>query len=218
LGTDPAELSADEARLVMAINAALGIHGLPLIGSLADLFHQIERVMLTTIRELDHYPDRCDGGYWGLPPERPGVRVEWPNSDRRRVFAYLKPYASIETLLEMLNQLALPSMVACDGLSSALKQKYASGTLAFAPPNIDLTQMAAECHFAITNANHTTSARFLLAGKPLMLIPLHLEQELLANAVERFGAAVMVRPKEPRDPFVQLRSLLNASHVHLAAS
>lgn len=216
--TDVGSLIADEARLVITINSALGAQRLPLIGSVADLFHQTDLKILTTIRELDHYPDREESPYWGLPVEKPGVRVEWPASDRRRVFAYLKPFDAIGTLLDLLNQLQLPSMVACDGLSDELRKKYASPTLAFAPPNIDLVQMANECHFAITNANHTTTCRFLLAGKPVMMIPLHLEQELVANAVVRLGAGVLVRPKEPRDAYAQLVPLMNSVTCHAAAN
>lgn len=218
LASDVAQLSADEASVVIVINSVLHSQGLPLIGSLADLFHETDLQILTTIRELDHYPDRDRAEYWGLPPERQGVRVDWPASDRRRVFAYLKPFDTIGTVLEILNKLELPSMVACDGLSSELRRQYSSATLAFAPPNVDLTQMAQDCHFAITNANHTTTCRFLLAGKPVMMIPLHLEQELVAEAVLRAGAGVVVRPKESRDAFAQLVPLLNASTHHDAAA
>jgi len=214
LATDLAKLSADEAAMTISINEALRRLEMPLIGSVADIFHDVDATMLITVRELDHYPDRTDATFWGLPPERPGVLVQWPPTNRRRVFAYLKPYDAIESLLELLGQLELPVMVACDGLSEGLRQKYASATLAFAPPNVDLQQMARDCHFAITNANHTTTCRFLLAGKPVMVIPLQLEQELLAEAIRRNGLGVVVRASEPRDAYVQMLSLMNRSLHH----
>jgi UDP:flavonoid glycosyltransferase YjiC (YdhE family) len=103
------------------------------------------------------------------------------------------------------------------GLSDELKRKHASATLGFAPPCVDVGQMAAECQLAITNANHTTTGRFLLSGKPMMLIPLQLEQELLASAVERIGAGVVVCPKEPKDFCVRLQTLLKESAFQTAA-
>lgn len=218
LVTDQSQLAADEAILVMTINSALQRGGLPLMGSLADLFHQTDAHILTTIPELDHYPDREEAVYWGLPAEPPGIKVEWPASDRRRVFAYLKPFDAIGSLLDLLGKLELPTMVACDGLSVELRQRYISRTLAFAPPQVDLQQMAHDCHFAITNANHTTTGRFLLAGKPVMMIPLHLEQELIADSVKRIGAGIVVRPNQPRDAFTGLTPLLNESNLHAAAA
>ncbi len=211
------QLADNESRVVQTINVALRQHDLPAIASLADVFHAADRHVLNTVRELDHYPERGPVEYAGLPPERPGTRVVWPLGQRRRVFAYLKPFEALDALLELLNKLELPSIVACDGLSADSRRKHASATMTFAPPNVDLAQMARECYVAITNGNHTTTARLLLAGKPVMVVPLHLEQELIAAAVQRLGAGVTVRPKEPHDAYQQLAELLNQNKYHESA-
>lgn len=212
------QLAEDESRVVRTINAALQQHHLPPVTSLAEVFHAADLHVLNTVRELDHYPERGPVEYAGLPPERSGVRVFWPMGTRRRIFAYLKPFVALDSLLELLNKLELPSIVACDGLTSESRRKWASATMTFAPPNVDLAQMARECHLAITNGNHTTTARLLLAGKPVMVIPLHLEQELIAAAVQRLGAGVVVRPHEPQDVYRQLAELLNQKNFHSAAA
>lgn len=210
-------LAEDESRLVETINIALRQHHLPVIQSLADVFYSAELHVLNTLKELDHYPNRGHVEYAGLPTEQPGTRIVWPAGARRRIFAYLKPFEAIDALFELLNKLELPSIVAFDGPVSDLKHKHSSATLAFAAPSINLAQMAHECFLAITNGNHTTTARLLLAGKPVMAIPLHLEQELIASAVVRLGAGAVVRPNEPHDAYRQLAELLNQQKYHEAA-
>ena len=134
------------------------------------------------------------------------------------MFAYLKPFPVLDSLLELLNKLELPSIIACDGLSPELRSRHVSNTMAFAPPNVDLGQMNRECHLAITNGNHTTTARFLLAGKPVLTVPLHLEQELISCAVRAHGLGVSVRRTEPRDVYAQVAELLNSPSYSKAAA
>jgi len=195
------QLIDDENQVTATINCALENNNLPKADCLADVFHQTDAQLLTTLPELDHYPDRGYAEYFGLPDEREGKQVLLPPGVGRRIFAYLKPFPAIDALLSLLNQMALPSIVACDGLSEEVRQKYASATLSFVDSNVDLARMAQQCYLAITNGNHTTSARFLLAGKPLLMIPLQLEQELIAATVSRQHLGLTVRPTEPQNLF-----------------
>jgi hypothetical protein len=212
------QLANDESKLVALINEALKAFAAPAIASLADIFHSTNAQWLTTLPELDHYPGRGPADYWGLTPERRGVTANWPPGDRRRIFGYLKPFPHLESLLQLLNRLELPTVMACDGLSANIREKHASQTLCFAPPNVDLVQMAEQCHLAVTNANHTTTTRFLLAGRPVLMVPLHLEQELIAHALERHQLGVTVRIREPRDVFSRLAEMLNTPTYHLATA
>jgi UDP:flavonoid glycosyltransferase YjiC (YdhE family) len=54
--------------------------------------------------------------------------------------------------------------------------------------------VGAECDVAVHNANHCTLARLLLAGRPMVQLPLTLEQTVLARAVDRTGAVETVLP------------------------
>ena len=211
------QLMHDESRVTTTINATLEKHALPKLYCLADLFHQTDAQLLTMLPELDHYPDRGPAEYCGLPPERAGKQVLLPPGTGRRIYAYLKPFPAIESLLNLLNQLAFPTMVACDGLSNEMRRKHASATLSFVDADVDLTKLAPECHIAITNANPTTSARFVLAGRPVLMIPLQLEQELFAHAVTQHGLGTTVRPNEPQHLFPQLARLLKDEVCHDAA-
>ena len=216
--TTTEQLANDESRVVANINLALDLCGQPRITALADVFYDTHAQWLTTIPELDHYPHRGPADYIGLSPERPGETVIWPEGSRRRVFGYLKPFPALDTLLELLNKLELPTIIAGDGLPRGLRDQRASKTLVFAGPHVDLAQMSRECDVAITNANHTTTARMLIAGKPVLLAPRQLEQDLIALAVTQRGLGVSIRPREPHDVFGKVAELLNCPAYHTAAS
>ena len=47
---------------------------------------------------------------------------------------------------------------------------------------------AAECDLALLNGEHGVTAEMLLAGKPIVQVPLNLEQEMTADSVARMGA------------------------------
>jgi len=56
----------------------------------------------------------------------------------------------------------------------------------------------------------STTTRFLLMGKPLLLFPGHLEQFLLARRVEEMGAGLLVNPEQaPVDLQTKLRRVLH---------
>ena len=56
---------------------------------------------------------------------------------------------------------------------------------------------ATEADAAITYASLATTTAFLLAGKPLLMLPGHLEQFLVARRVEEMGAGRLVNPEQP---------------------
>ena len=59
----------------------------------------------------------------------------------------------------------------------------------FRPVELDMRCAAAECDLAILNGTHGSTVLTLLAGKPILQLPLVLEQELNARATVRLGAA-----------------------------
>ena len=58
-----------------------------------------------------------------------------------------------------------------------------------------MRQAADRCDLAVTNGTHGTGVAMLLAGKPLVQVPIYLEQGLFAKASERLGASVTASPK-----------------------
>ena len=61
-----------------------------------------------------------------------------------------------------------------------------------------MNAVARECDVAVLNANHGTLCDVLLAGKPALMLPLHLEQRVLAERVSALGVGPWMTPRRGR--------------------
>src|SRR5439155_12369678 len=82
----------------------------------------------------------------------------------------------------------------------------------------DLATVGRECDVAITNGNHGTTAALLLAGKPVLHVPLYLEQVMLARRVADIGAGVHLPTGQPEAMCRCLTQLLQSSHLRRSAA
>lgn len=187
----------DQAALA-SLNAVLAHFGRPPLSALAELFAVAEDTLLG-FPELDHYEQRGPARYWGnLPDAGVGNPPPWPDRPGRRLFAYLRPECRHhEAALRALHDCGLPTVVYFAGPNEALRQRFAAPHLIFVDEPIDLARAGEEADAAITYASLSTTTRFLLAGKPVLLLPWHLEQFLLARRVEQMGAGLLVDPEQP---------------------
>ena len=104
------------------------------------------------------------------------------------MFAYLKTAPSTGRVLEALRRRESPTLAYVEGASAKLRRGLESKTVRLSDAPRDLRQIGRECDAAILNGGHGATAEMLLAGRPLVQIPLALEQELTAQAVKRLGA------------------------------
>ncbi len=193
------KLEALEAEALASINAVLGHFGLTPLDAVAQLFDVAEDTLLG-FPELDHYAERGPARYWGsLPDAGVGDAPSWPALPGKRIFAYLRagtPHH--EAALAALHALGAPAIVYFPDAPPALLVRYAAPYLAFSAKPLALAQTAREADVAITYASMSTTTSLLLKGKPLVLLPGHLEQYLLARRVEEMGAGLTVNPDRPR--------------------
>lgn len=179
----PPTIPTHDTVTLAALNAVLAGRKQAPLGSIAALYNEGVLPLLTTFPELDHYPERKNGCYVGLPASPPGATPEWPDVSGPRIHAYLKPFKAIEQVLAQLRASEFPTIVVSDGIPEQLHARYRSQSLRFSKRALDLNQVTQNCQVSVSNANHGTLAHFLLHGVPLLLIPLFLEQELLAANV-----------------------------------
>ena len=189
-----------DVAALLSINTVLARHGCPQMQHLADLFDVAEEA-LVTFPELDHYPGRGPARYWGsLPSAGAGQHVTWPAGNGKRLFAYLRPeIPHHEAVLAALHALGLPAVVYFPNMPSVLAARYAAPHLALIDHPADIEQMTREADVGITYSSLATTTAFLLAGKPLLLLPGHLEQFMVARRVEEMGAGRLVNPEQPAD-------------------
>lgn len=216
LPVPPEQMQALDDQARDAINAVLRHYGQAPLDCCAQLFDVAEETMIT-FPELDHYPQRGPARYWGsLPSAGGGREVAWPPLPGARIFAYLRPETTHrEAVLEALAGLGLPAVVFFPGIDAAVRERYCAAHLAFLDQPADIAQMVREADLAITYSSLATTTAFLLAGKPVLMLPGHLEQFMLARRVEAMGAGRLVNPEQPAgDLRAVIADLLDNPHWH----
>lgn len=222
LRTNPAPdmdaVLADEVRILENINQVLERLGSKPVDRISQLYDADDKI-LATFRELDHYHARQQQEvvYWGTSRSGLGAEPVWPSTQGKRIYAYLKPFNTIEPLLHHLRQSQSSVIIYAPDLNTAIKQKYSTPNLIFSSSPLELEQTASSCDIAITNSTHATIATFLLAGKPLLLLPIYLEQSILAYNVEMMGAGLNAASRHPQDMINKLQLLLDDPSYTLAA-
>lgn len=190
----------DRDRLALdSINAILDRYRRPPLGILAQLF-QVAEDSLLSFPELDHYRQRGPARYWGMLPAAVAGAGEWPATPGPKVFSYLRPETPhLAIALQTLSDLRASVLIYAPGLPPDLVKRHAAAHIHFSSVPVDLNKVAREADVALTYASHATTAAFLLAGKPVMMLPGHLEQFLLARRVEELGAGLVQNPEQPPD-------------------
>lgn len=187
----------------------------PLIG-MADL-QQCDATLMCTFAELDHYGERTAQPYLGpIFTLGQGEAQDWPgDTPAPRIFAYLKAgYPALDAVLGALQASGAQVLVHVAGAARQTVTRFSNGKMRVSPEPLSITQMAAQCDLALCHGGAGTTAAMLLGGKPLVLLPMHMEQIMTAQRLASLGAAVGVTP----DATAQLTRLLRKALADAALS
>lgn len=194
--TDARRIEQSESKVLTTANHVLQRFNLSQLNAFSELF-EVDEDFLCTWPELDHYPQRPEPHYWGptmLLGE--GAPPVWPMGDGKRIFAYLKgDFAYLEPVLQALDALPNPTLVYAAGISPALVSRYQSANLVFASQPVGMDATRRQADLMVCHGGDATVSAALLAGKPLMVLPMHAEQYGMAQNVERLGAGLNVAPE-----------------------
>lgn len=216
LPQDQEELRRFEAFLLNNINLALANTGIPPLGKLGDM-HLADKRLFFGFHELDHYRNRQDGQYIGMFKSPPGALPEWPSGNGPRIFAYTKPFATLPSLLETLNKNKWPTLIYPDGVSQQLIRRFSSPTLKFVNQRLDMQSLGKTADIAICNGNFGTTYEMLMAGIPMLLLPLHAEQHIGSINIERIGAGLCAKHRAPQGMAIKLQALASDPRFRAAA-
>jgi len=215
---EPDKMRRDEDRVLANVNRVLAAWGQPPLERLAELYADVEDTFVCTFEELDPYASRRETEYYGVCSETRGKAPVWPDAGGKLVFAYLKPFPGLPKVLATLQRLSCSTLVVGDGLDADLQQRFQSRNLHFEHDMVDLLQAAKICDLAVLNGGHGTTATMLLAGKPILQLPLVLEQVLNSRAVARLGAGLAVPVARLDQIPQQFHTLLSSNTFGKAAA
>jgi hypothetical protein len=205
------QLAESEARIRATVNEALTRHAMAPLNQLYEIF-DVEEDFLCTFLELDAYPQReTNAKYWGSRYlVGGGCDPVWPTGEGKCAFVYLdKNYVEVEKVLQTLAQSSLRVLIYAPGLSEQLVVRYKSAKVNFVSERIELGKLAGQCDVGICHANHGTASALLMAGIPLLLLPIQLEHFLTGVNIQKMGAGLVVHPEAPaKDYSTPLNRLL----------
>ncbi len=190
----PEVLAAGEARLLAAVNPALRGAGQGPLDSLATLFDPAAG-SLCTFPELDHYPARVDGAYYGpIYQTGEGGPAHWPAGAGPRCFVYANNAHPLRpALLAALGRLGWPTVLHLRGADPGLGAGLPAN-LWLAPGPLRLDGILAERPIVICQGLQTHAAA-LVAGCPVLSLPEHLEQTGIANRLVPQGLCQALAPQ-----------------------
>jgi UDP:flavonoid glycosyltransferase YjiC (YdhE family) len=198
-------LQDHEQEVLATINKVQTNLGRQPLQTLAQLF-EVDEIFLATFQELDQYPQRQEGKYFGISLSSDiGVTPNWPIASGKKIFAYLNAnYAGLGQLLASLNALGCSVLIHSPGLSSVKIKQFESATIKFSTQAVNIDLVSKQCDLAICHSGIGTGTAMLLAGCPVLLVPTQLEQYTAAKRIVEIGAGLLVEPEHKKVNFKQL--------------
>lgn len=186
-------LAGCDAKALRNINLALTTLGCAPLSRLSDMFAVVEDALLT-LPELDHYPERGPARYWGvIPASGANHSPPWPGG-KGRIFAYLRrgnPH--YRHALAALAQSGCAVVAYLPDQGTKPDDRLPANITVSREP-LDLARLAREADIALLHAGAASVTAFLLAGKPVLCLPNHLEQYLTAVRIQSMGAGLLIAP------------------------
>jgi UDP:flavonoid glycosyltransferase YjiC (YdhE family) len=213
---DETQLRHDEDGTLAAVNHVLKKLGSPPLSHLADLF-DVDCDSIDSYAELDHYPNREGRRYRGACFSEAGHAPAWPEGSGKKIFVYIKSSIANPSLFAALKESGQRAIIFGDSIPEPLQRRFASDALRFVDQPQNIRLVAAHADVAVLNGGHNTTAAMLLAGKPVLILPLTIEQYLTARNVERLGAGVTCLVDKPGQIISALRQVLESESCVNAA-
>jgi hypothetical protein len=196
-------LIESDRRVVDVANRVLDCIGGTLLSRVADLF-DVDEDFLCTLPELDHYGKRDDARYWGsMFAAHEGVPPGWPEGRGAKILCYLSTaYRDFDRLVTALAELPHRVLLYVPGYTPPPRARHAS--LVFSPQPLAMAPAIAECDLVLCHGGHGTASLALLGGRPLLLLPIYVEQLVVSRNVATLGAGRLVRMDSRNPPYARL--------------
>lgn len=196
-GVHPAQLAQRDAQLVGAVARAFehAFRRAPAPGRAAELFEADEHLVCTWA-PFDPFGPREAVEYLGPQDDGRDARpVAWLTARRPRIFAYLKPPdARFQAALAGLREVAGEAIVAAPGLSPGEAVALSGPGVCVLAEAVALGPALREADLCMSHSGPGIAAAAAAHGVPQALLPMQLEQYLVARRLQGTGAARMLEP------------------------
>ncbi|WP_299474276.1 hypothetical protein [uncultured Roseibium sp.] len=190
---DQEELEKREAAVVDRANVALQRRGIPRIETFREIL-DVERYLMVTVPELDHYGDRSaieptHTPYLGpITGIRFGQDVTWRPDADYRIFAYLRPgNTRLETAIKALASLPAETdaILAAPGAPASLPDRLRDTSVRLFTSPVNVDPLLADCDLGVSHASSNIATNFAMNGVPQIGLPNHTEQTMMAHAFSK---------------------------------
>ncbi|UGQ48652.1 glycosyltransferase [Massilia endophytica] len=188
----PQRLATAEAHVLKTANAVLGKLSAPPLARAADILLG-DLPLLCTWPELDHYGRPAGSCEWFGPNFLPatGAPPEWPQGSGPKVFAYLKhEHEAHAAVLQALADEGCRVLCYQPEIASGKAPPVVSPNIHYSLRPVSLEPAMAGADLCVCHGGEATLVQGLLAGVPVLLMPMQLEQFLISRRVESFGGGI----------------------------
>ena len=198
-----ADAPAEEERLLKRLNAALNALRAPRLEVVSDLY-RTDATMVRTLPELDCFGPRPPASY--VPPEAADASEaapDWPGEKSQKALVYLQAGAWVRPVLETLARRGVSTIAYIGGLDKQRSKPVVRPGLHVSNVPFKASVLVRQADIVVCHGGHGMVTAAVLAGKPLVVLPSHLEQALTAQRVEKLGIGFIASGKADPAPLAR---------------
>jgi UDP:flavonoid glycosyltransferase YjiC (YdhE family) len=209
-------LAHNDAEVLKELNAALARLKLAPLDTLQDVLGAAHPALLS-YRPLDHYERPRPEPFLGMPDYSHGAAPRWPDGTGPKIFAYLRPSASLVPALKAIKKSPARVLLRLSGAAPADVTDHLRPGMDIVTGPVSFKLAAESCDGFVNYGAHSTVCEFLLAGKPGLLVPDLHERVLTSRRAMQMGACTGARGTEDAPYEKAMEVLLNDGALKAAA-
>lgn len=174
------KMLSDDALVLKNTNSVLSGIGAITFETIDQIFYDDIKTCFLSLPEFDHFCARDESLYYGPVLSETGIKPHWPKKHKKKVYVYLKPFPGIRQLFKLFSRFQISFVIYTNDVPKDVLVASKASNICFETRPLNLSAVSKEADLAIVNAGHTTLCQFVLAGVPVLMIPLQMEQQMLA--------------------------------------
>lgn len=189
------QMEAEEAQCVHVVNQVLTQLKLEKIQYTFEIY-QSDYSFITSGPAMDIYESRQEGKYLGIiSTDNLGSKnIVWPEVGDKKIFVYVRSsYNCLDVLLEQLLKTSARYVVY--GVDRKRKQQFAGENIYYTDTFVNISAIREECDAAVIHGGNLIE-KFSEVGKPLLLLPMTVENLMMANKLQKNGTGLVYRTSQ----------------------